>query len=169
MRSPNFSALARARVEGDNALNSARLTERLLRDIDTLDAEYLIQQANAALSSPQAAAHDEPGDAETPQRKDAPAEGMTCPTCFGDGYVMAPAPHATTCPECDGTKIVPHLGDLDLSRNPYRTPAAHNGIEGELLSEGTPPERIGPKPITTPVSRLSPETLKFWANPPRGL
>ena len=73
------------------------------------------------------------------------AEGITCPTCFGDKYVMCPPPHQTTCPECDGTGLVAHLGDLDLARNPYRTPA----------------------PITTPVSKLSPETLKLWANPPK--
>lgn len=159
---PNFEALRRARAEGDNALNSPRLTDALARDVDAMDADRLLRHANAFLSSPRAEAHEGPGAAETPQRTDAPAEGITCPTCFGDGYVMCPPPHRATCPECNGTKIVPHLGDLDLARNPYRSHAAHNGIEGELLSEGVPPLA----PIKTPVSKLSPETLKFWANPP---
>ena len=67
---PNFEALRRARDEGDNALNSPRLTDALARDVDAMDADRLVKDATHAFSSH--ANQDGSGRTETARGKDAP-------------------------------------------------------------------------------------------------
>lgn len=69
---PNFDALRRARVEGDNALNSPRLVDRLARDVDAMDADRMIKDATHAFSSLGNTNQDGSGRAETARGMDAP-------------------------------------------------------------------------------------------------